>query len=544
MRRFSRVMRATIADHAIARITGAYVLFIVAEYASWIGMLVFAFHHGGATASGLVAVAQLVPGIFLAPALATLADRRSPSELLVGGYVAQGLAMAGVAVSLWAGAPPLVAYGLAVVACTAITTTRPAQFSMLPALARDAQQLAAANVVAGWAESTGVVLAALVAALFLGLGQIGVLFAVCAGFAAAAAVLVVPVRVSGIALAGDGEEPGGASTVLEGVREVAGHPRPRLLVSLLTAQYVVVGSLDVLFVVVAIQVLGKGQGWVGYLNTAYGAGALAAGILTAHLMGRRLGRVVAAAVAALGTGLILIAFFDAVGVVVGLLALVGAGQAVLVIAAHTMLQRVVAAQVVGRVFGMVEGLSMAGLALGAGLTPLLIHVGGYRLALVVVGCLLPATALTGIRTLRRLDEGRTVPIVEVALLRSLPHFADLPGPALETLAGALERVDAEPGQVIIRQGEDGDRFYAIADGEVAVSVDGRPRGTRGRGTGLGEIALLRRVPRTATVTAVGPVTLYALDSATFLAAVTGHAPTRRQADQVATGWVDADAGAG
>jgi MFS family permease len=537
-------MRATIADHAIARITVAYVMFIVAEYASWIGMLVFAFHHGGATAAGLVAVAQLVPGIFLAPALATLADRRSPSELLVGGYVAQGLAMAGVAISLWAGAPPLVAYGLAVVACTAITTTRPAHFSMLPALARDAQQLAAANVVAGWAESTGVVLAALAAALFLGLDQIGVLFAVCAGFAAAAAVLVAPVRVSGIALADEGEEPAGASTVLEGVREVAGHPRPRLLVSLLTAQYVVVGALDVLFVVVAIQVLGKGQSWVGYLNTAYGAGALAAGILTAHLMGRRLGRVVAAAVAALGTGLILIAFFDAVGVVMGLLALVGAGQAVLVIAAHTMLQRVVAAQVIGRVFGMVEGLSMAGLALGAGLTPLLIHVGGYRLALVVVGCLLPATALTGIRTLRRLDEGRTVPIVEVALLRSLPHFADLPGPALETLAGALERVNAEPGQVIIRQGEDGDRFYAIADGEVAVSVDGRPRGIRGRGTGLGEIALLRRVPRTATVTAVGPVTLYALDSATFLAAVTGHAPTRRQADQVATGWVDADAGAG
>ena len=542
MRRFSRVMRATIADHAIARITAAYVLFIVAEYASWIGMLVFAFHHGGATASGLVAVAQLVPGIFLAPALATLADRRSPSELLVGGYVAQGLAMAGVAISLWAGAPPLVAYGLAVVACTAVTTTRPAQFAMLPALARDAQQLAAANVVAGWAESTGVVLAALLAARFLGLGQIGVLFAVCAGFAAAAAVLVAPVRVSGIALADVGEEPGGASTMLEGVREVAGHPRPRLLVSLLTAQYVMVGALDVLFVVVAIQVLGRGQGWVGYLNTAYGAGALAAGILTAHLMGRRLGRVVAAAVAAVGTGLILIAFFDAVGVVVGLLALVGAGQAVLVIAAHTMLQRVVAAQVIGRVFGMVEGLSMAGLALGAGLTPLLIHAGGYRLALIVIGGLLPATALTGIRTLRHLDEGRTVPIVEVALLRSLPHFADLPGPALETLAGALERVDAEPGQVIIRQGEDGDRFYAIADGEVAVSVGGRPRGTRGRGTGLGEIALLRRVPRTATVTAVGPVTLYALDSATFLAAVTGHAPTRRQADRVAAGWADADAG--
>ena len=135
-----------------------------------------------------------------------------------------------------------------------------------------------------------------------------------------------------------------------------------------------------------------------------------------------------------------------------------------------------------------------------------------------------------------------MPAVQVALLRSLPHFADLPGPALETLASALERVDAAPGDVIIRQGEPGDRFYAIADGAVAVSVDGRPRGSRGRGTGLGEIALLRRVPRTATVTAETPVILFALDSATFLAAVSGHAPTRRRADQVASRWAAADAG--
>jgi CRP-like cAMP-binding protein len=127
-------------------------------------------------------------------------------------------------------------------------------------------------------------------------------------------------------------------------------------------------------------------------------------------------------------------------------------------------------------------------------------------------------------------------------LRSLPHFADLPGPALETLAGALERIDAVPGQVLIRQGGAADRFYAIADGEVAVCVDGQPRGVRGRGTGLGEIALLRRVPRTATVTAVGPATLFALDADTFLAAVSGHAPTRRRADQVASQWVTADTG--
>jgi MFS family permease len=539
--RFFRVIRALIRDHAVARVTAAFTAFVVAEYAVWIGMLVYAYQQGGTTASGLVAFAQLAPGILLAPVMAALADRRSPTELLVGGYIVQALGMAGVAVSLWTKASPYAAYGLAVLASTAMTTTRPAQFTLLPALARDAQQLTAANVVAGWAENAGILLAALVAALFLGTGQIGALFAVCAGLVAGAAVLVVPVRVAGIALGGDGGEPGGLRTVLEGAREVARERRPRLLVSLLTAQFVVVGSLDVLFVVLAIQVLGRGQVWVGYLNTAYGAGAVAAGVLTAHLVGR-LGRSLTIALAAFSAGLVLTAFSHVAGVVVVLVAVAGAGRAVLVVAANTMLQRVVPARLVGRVFGLVEGLSMAGLAVGSLLTPLLVGAGGARLALIVVGCLLPATALIGLRTLRRLDRGATVPVVEVALLRSLPHFADLPGPALETLAGALQRVELAPGQVLIREGEEGDRFYAIADGEVAISAGGQLRGVRGRGTGLGEIALLRRVPRTATVTAVGPVTLFALDSATFLAAVSGHAPTRRRTDQIASGWVEADAG--
>jgi MFS family permease len=540
--RFFRVTRALLSDPAVARLTVAFVAFIVAEYAVWIGMLVYAFDHGGATAAGLVAVAQLIPGTFLAPVLATLADRRSPTALLAGGYAVQGLGMAGVAVTLWTGGSPFVAYGFAVLASTAMGTTRPAQFAALPALARDARQLTAANVVAGWAENGGMVLAALLAALFLGAGQIGGLFAASAGLVAAAAILVLPVRIAGIAAAAEPGGESGARMLLEGVREVTGPARPRLLTGLLAMQYIVVGALDVLFVVVAIQVLGRGQQWVGYLNTAYGAGAVVAGVLTANLLGHRLGRVISVAVAALGAGLVFTAFSSSAGVVIVLLAVAGAGRAVLYVAASTMLQRVVPASVVGRVFGVVEGLSFAGLAIGSVLAPLLISIGGGRLALIVVGALLPATAISGIRTLRRLDAGKIVPVTEVALLRSLPHFAELPGPALETLAGALERVDAAPGQVIIRQGDEGDRFYAIADGEVAISVDGQPRGTRGRGTGLGEIALLRRVPRTATATAVGPVTLFALDSATFLAAVSGHPATRRQVDQVASRWADADAG--
>jgi hypothetical protein len=182
---------------------------------------------------------------------------------------------------------------------------------------------------------------------------------------------------------------------------------------------------------------------------------------------------------------------------------------------------------------LVEGLTNLGLAVGSLLPALLINLGGDRLALVVVGGLLPAAAVVGMGALRRLDKGGVVPLVEVALLRSLPHFADLPGPALETLAGVLERVQALPGEVIVRQGEEGDRFYAIADGEVTVSVDGKAVTSLRRGEGFGEVALLRNAPRNATVTAVGPVTLFALSAVSFLGVVGGHAPTRRRADDIA-----------
>ncbi|HUJ63938.1 MAG TPA: hypothetical protein VLX59_00260 [Acidimicrobiales bacterium] len=144
-----------VTDRLTLRVTVAFVFFVVAEYGVWIGMLVYAYQHGGATAAGLVAVVQLLPGVFLAPLVAGVADRRSPTTLLMGGYLVQALGMAGVAVAIWAGASPLVAYVFAVVSTTAMCVIRPAHFTLLPAVARDAQQLTAVNLIAGWGESGG-----------------------------------------------------------------------------------------------------------------------------------------------------------------------------------------------------------------------------------------------------------------------------------------------------------------------------------------------------------------------------------------------------
>jgi hypothetical protein len=218
---------------------------------------------------------------------------------------------------------------------------------------------------------------------------------------------------------------------------------------------------------------------------------------------------------------------------VALLIVVGASRAQLDVASRTLMQRSVPAQQLGRVFGVLEGLTMAGLAVGALLVPGLVHLGGSRLALLGVAAVLPLAAAVGGRALFGLDAGTPVPVVQIALLRSLPLFAELPAPPLEGLARALTPVTVPAGTELIRQGDPGDAYYAIAAGEFDAAQDGRFLRRCGRGEGVGEIALLRDIPRTATVTAHTAATVYKLDRDPFLTAVTGHAPTQRQADHIA-----------
>jgi CRP-like cAMP-binding protein len=159
---------------------------------------------------------------------------------------------------------------------------------------------------------------------------------------------------------------------------------------------------------------------------------------------------------------------------------------------------------------------------GSLLVPALVALGGARTACIVLGSLLPVAALFGGRRLLELDRRADVPVVEISLLRSLRIFAPLGVPEVETLARSLEAVEVPQGAAVIRAGEPGDRFYAIADGTVEVRRDGNKVGTLTRGDSFGEIALLRDVPRTADVVALTPTRLYGLAKHDFVAAVTGH----------------------
>ena len=526
------VIGSVLRNRDLRRVEAAYVGFNVIEYATWLAMLVFAYRHGGATAASVVSVIQLLPAAIFAPFAAVMTDRYPSVRVLTAGYAAQAAAMGATAVAIMVAAPAPVAYVFAALAATMITITRPAQAALTPALARSPEELTATNVVSGWVENSSILVSTAATGGLLALSGPGLVFALCAAIGAVAALLAVTVHGPAGPAAPDG---GYASPVAEstaGFRAVARYSGPRLVVGLLGFEFMILGALDILFVVLALDVLQVGAGWVGYLNAAFAAGGVLGSVLALLLVGRRrLAPPIIGAMVVWGIAFVFIAAAPVVALAVLLLALGGAARAILDVAARTLLQRIAPADVLGRVFGVLEGIQMAALAAGAMVVPPLIAVGGSNAALVGVGLLLPLAVLLLAARLITTDAGARMPIVEIALLRSVRLFASLPAPAIEGVARALEPVAADAGTVVIRQGERGDRYYVVADGEVEVFHDGQPVARLGRAEGFGEIALLQQVPRTATVTAVSDARLYALEKEPFLTAVTGHASAARAAEE-------------
>jgi hypothetical protein len=321
--------------------------------------------------------------------------------------------------------------------------------------------------------------------------------------------------------------------VLDGVRALAGAPQERLVVALATGMWIVVGALDVLFAVLAVGVLHAGAGWVGYLNTADGIGGLLGGALTVRLLGRRLGSPIVLSAGLMSAAMAALAGSRSLALTAVLLAAVGAGRAVLQVAISMLLQRRVDPQRLARIFGLVEGLAMAGLAAGAVLVPALMSLGGVALALFGTAAVLPLVALAGGRGTWRLDDGTTRPAVEIRVLRSLPHFGPLPTQQLERLAVAAARVRTPAGTEVVRQGELGQDFYVLAQGEADVLIDGRRVNHLSAGTAFGEIAVLRSTPRSATVVTTTPAELYRIHGRTLLPVLSGHSASWQSAEGVA-----------
>ena len=529
-------LRALAGDPVLRRAAAALALYRLAEFGPWVAMLVFAFEQGGATATGVVSFALLVPTAIFAPFAGPLIDRFGASRVLLGAYLTQGVAMGATAASLLAGAPPGLTYALGALTATVLTVTHPAHAVMSPGIARTAGQLVALNAITGWILSVGLVAAPALAGVILEISTPGAVYAAGAFCLAVSALLVLPLRDLAHPLPRDGEASGEGVIGRLGQGAVAlARPSPsREVVVVLAATFLMVGAFDVLAVVLAVGTLDIGGSGAGYLTAAHGAGAVVGAVVSLSLARRaRLVPVVAVAAALAGAAFLVLGLALTLVVAFAAAAASGLSRSLLEVSGQTLLQRVTATDLLARVFAFKEGLAMAAWGIGSVAVPVVIAVAGVRGALLVGGAVVPVVVLLRLRSLLAADAAVVVPAVTIALFRSLGVFRALPVPALEGVAHGATTVSFPAGARIVTQGEQGDRYYAIADGTVEVLVDGRPTGTLGRGEGFGEIALLHRVPRTATVVAVTDCSLVAVDQEPFLVAVTGHSPTRERIEVVA-----------
>ena len=510
-----------------------------AEWAFTVGLGIVAYRDGGATAVGLVALLRMVPSAVVAPLAAPLADRGRRERVLVMVSAVRGTATAVAALIVGVDGPSTVVYALAVFSTIASTLYRPAHSALLPSLCRTGYELASANVVRGLLDSVATLVGPLLAAVLLQFTGVTVVFAVAAGASVWAAGLMLLVRYDAPPRP---SAPGKVSLLAEatdGVRAVARNRDLALLVGLAVAQTFTRGALTVFTVVVAIDLLGTGEPGVGALTAAVGAGAVVGSLAASLLVGtRRLAGWFGIGVALWGLPIALIGVFPAEAVALALLAFVGIGNALVDLGLFTLMARLAPDEVLARVFVVLESLGALTVGVGAIVASTLIELSDVRTALVVVGLVCPVLVAIAWRWLRPLDTSIGVRDREIELLQAVPMLSPLPLPAIEQLARGLQPVSVPAGTEVVRQGDVGDRYYVIESGTADVIGDGRLVATLGHGQGFGEIALLRRVPRTATIRAASELQLQALSRDHFLPVVTGYTPSAREAGLAVDAMLD------
>jgi MFS family permease len=510
-----------------------------AEWAFTVGLGIVAYRDGGATAVGLVGLLRMAPSAFLAPLLSPLADRGRRERVLVLVSTLRGLATGAAAVVVGVGGPTAIVYALAVLSTIAATLFRPAHSALLPSLCHTGTELAGANVVRGLLDAAATLIGPLLAAILLHFTGVTVVFAVAAGASLWAAALLLRLRYDAPPRPSAPDGTGLLRAAMQGVRAVSRSGDLAVIMGLAVAQTLVKGALTVLTVVVAIDLLETGEPGVGVLNAAIGAGAVLGSLGAAMLVNTRaLGAWFAVGVALWGVPLLLMAAYPQQAAALMLLAFVGLGNSLIDLGGFTLLARLAPDAVLARVFGVLESLVALSTGVGAVLASLVIEAYGVRTALLVVGVVCPLAALLAWPRLRRMDRSIDVLDSEIGLLQTVEMLDLLPLPAIEQLARGLEPVVVPAGRPVFDQGDVGDRYYVIESGEAEVVGDGRVVATLGPGEGFGEIALLRRVRRTATVRAATELRLHSLRSEHFLPVVLGFTPSAREAGSVVDTMLD------
>lgn len=525
-------------DPSLRRLGVAFAGFSLAEHATWLAMLVYAFQRGGVHEASGVAVIQLLPAMLLAPFAAYAGDRFEPRHALAAGYGAQAVAMAVTASAMAAGSP-VAAYAGGALTAMSVTFTRPVMGSLLPNVTHAPSDLIAANLVLGFVEQLGRFMGPVLAGLAMAIASPTTVYASSAVIVAVSTALVAGLghgerhgerhsETAGIGAGGIGRIAARdvVSEVFAGFRSLARYPRVRVLVALMTVGALAAGIADVVMVLFADVRLQGGGGSVGLLGAAVGVGAIIGSLAGAGLLGGSAApRYLASSAALLGLSLSGLAVAHRLAPAMVLFLLLGAGEALLHLTSAIAIQRHAPLNVLARIFGVIEGLQMAALAVGSLLVSTLHARMSLGWTLLSLSSLVLVLLAVGLVRLRR--TGGDAPPLDTAvidLLLSDPLMASLPAPSIERLARSVERVRVPTGAHVVSEGEIGDRYFLVISGVARVTIEGRHVRDLHAGGSFGEIALLRDIPRTATVTAAasGDVELLAVPRGPFLEAISGH----------------------
>jgi MFS family permease len=524
-------VRARLPGGPLRTLLGAWLLLGAGGWAFTVAIAVHAYNAGGTGSVAAVAAARLLPGVITAPLSGRLVDRGDRARVAAVAAVLQAACLAGAAVLVLSDAPLAGLVVLAGAVSATATAPRPALQALMPALAGTPGDLTRAT--AAWAalDSLGFLVGSGIGGVAIAATGPGAVVAGSAVLVAAAALLAARLP-STEATAAD--EPAGEEGMLEsalgGLRALRDAPPLRVPFALFAGLLLLEGATDVQLVVLALDDLSMGDGGPGALFTFWGVGGIFGSLLVLVLLRRRgYGLALWAGALAFGAALA-VAGADGVAVALAAMIPVGAGYALIETAVMALVPRLADDAVVGRVYALSELLYAGAAGIGALVAPLLVDSLGAGGSLAAAGGAYALVGLLAWRALTTLDAGQEEAGRVRELLRGLPFLAPLPLPRLERLVRGARPVALPAGSVVVAQGDPGEDFFVIEEGTVDVVEYGREQGP---GEGFGEIALLRDVPRTATVRAATDVRLRALTRPAFLAAVSGHRDARAAADEVA-----------
>jgi MFS family permease len=548
---------------ALRRINLALVGSVIGDWAFSVAISVYAYQNGGATALGVFSVARYATTAVFASMLAVLADKVDRRRLMIAADVARAVLVSLSAAIVLADGPAFPVYALSILVGVVGMVFRPAQAALLPSLARSPSELTAANVASSTINSVGFFVGPMVAGLLLAVTDIGSVLVFDALTFIWSAVMVFGVRPAGVVIETADEveivtavdastevdvsadqlqsgEPadGVFSGMADGYRLILADRDLRLIVVLYVAQTIVAGCSAVYEVTIALELLEMAESGVGVLNAALGMGGLAGSLVALMLAQRgKLSRDLGVGVALWAAPLLLVAVFASIPSALIAMVLIGVGNSLVDVNAETIVQRLVPDELLGRVFGALDTAAIAGMAVGAAIMPVMIATIGLRWGLVVIGVAVTLVVVVTIPGLSRVDKTALAPD-GLEVLRGVPMLAVLPEHVIERLARTSERVTVRAGTPVFAEGEHGDRFYVIESGVAQVSKSEQTVAELQDGQSFGEVALMRDVPRTATVAAITDLTLRAVERRHFLAAVTGHADASEQAELVIGRFAD------